>query len=322
LSWKNGYSILKSPATAAIGNAMNRLAAFVVVASGTFAAPADVRAAHAGLLPMETVFQGRERFESLVAQIKPRVERLRALAIGERVCWFGRVFAGTPYRGFTLEIHDRIEAPSVNLNGLDCWTFFEIALAFARMVEEPLEQWTPETMLRYVELDRYWGGRCDGTYLSRLHYLEDWLHDNARRGLVRDLTRSLGATGVANSATEMTNNWRKYRYMRNNSEFRAGISELEARLRRKPLMMIPKGHVRVIEDQLRNGDIIGIVGRDGDSYGTSHVGLAYRGSDGVLRFMHASAPFNHGKVVVDLRLSDYLEKYKSDAGIIVGRPVR
>jgi hypothetical protein len=38
--------------------------------------------------------------------------------------------------------------------------------------------------------------------------------------------------------------------------------------------------------------------------------------------MHASAPFNHAKVVIDLRLSDYLEKYKSHAGIIVGRPVR
>lgn len=301
---------------------MNRLTAIVLAACAVFAVPVAASAAHVGLLPMETVFQGRERFASLVAQIKPRAERLRALAIGDRVCWFGQVFAGTPYRGFTLEIHDRIEAPSVNLNGLDCWTFFEVALALARMVEEPVEQWTPETMLRYVEMDRYWGGRCDGTYLSRLHYLEDWLHDNARRGLVRDLTRSLGGTGVANSATEMTNNWKKYRYMRNNPEFRAGISELESRLRRQPLMMIPKSRVRGIEDQLQNGDIIGIVGHDGGSYGTSHVGLAYRGSDGVLRFMHASAPSNHGKVLIDQRLSDYLAKYKSHAGIIVGRPVR
>jgi len=170
-------------------------------------------------------------------------------------------------------------------------------------------------------MDRYWGGRCDGGYLSRLHYLEDWLHDNARRGLVRDLTQTQGAISVANSATEMTNNWEKYRYMRSNPEFRAGIGELETRLRLLPLMMIPKSRVRGIEDGLQNGDIIGIVSRDGGGYGTSHVGLAYRGSDSVLRFMHASALFNHGKVVIDLRLSDYLDKYKSDAGIIVGRPL-
>jgi hypothetical protein len=38
--------------------------------------------------------------------------------------------------------------------------------------------------------------------------------------------------------------------------------------------------------------------------------------------MHASAPRNHGKVVIDSRLSDYLNQFKSDAGILVARPVR
>jgi len=293
------------------------LLAWIIVTGGVL----PVRARHVGLLPMGTVFQGRARFDKLVSQLQPRAEKLRELPIGERVCWFGQVLLGTPYKGFTLEIDDRIEAPSVNLNGLDCWTFFETALAFARMVEEPVEQWTPETFLRYIEMDRYWGGSCDGTYLSRLHYLEDWLHDNARRGLVRDLTSSLGGINVTNSAIEMTHNWKKYRYMRNNPEFRAGISELESRLRRQPLVMIPKSRVRGIEDRLQNGDIIGIVGYDGGSYGTSHVGMAIR-KDGVLYFMHASAPSNFGKVVIESRLSDYLNKYKSHAGIIVGRPVR
>ena len=80
----------------------------------------------------------------------------------------------------------------MNFTGLDCWTFYETALAFARMLDEPVENWTPETLLRYVELDRYRGGQCTGEYLSRLHYLEDWLADNDRRGLVQDLTQSLG----------------------------------------------------------------------------------------------------------------------------------
>jgi hypothetical protein len=86
--------------------------------------------------------------------------------------------------------------------------------------------------------------------------------------------------------------------------------------------MIPKGRVRAIEARLRDGDIIGIVGHDGDAYGTTHVGIACRGADGVLRFMHASAPFNYGKVIIEARLSDYLGKYRNHAGIIVGRPVR
>ena len=47
------------------------------------------------------------------------------------------------------------------------------------------------------------------------------------------------------------------------------------------------------------------------------MGLAYRTDDGVLHFMHASAPRNYGKVVVDSRLSEYLQRYRTIAGILV-----
>ena len=300
---------------------MKRPVAVLLVALSFLGVVVPAPARHIDLLPMDKVFIGRDRFEARVRQLRLIAEKVRALPMGERTAWFGQMLLGTPYKGYTLEIDDHIEAPSVNLAGLDCWTFFETALAFARMVEEPEEQWTPETLLRCIEKDRYWGGECDGTYLSRLHYLEDWLHDNSKRGLVRDLTRSLGGINVANSAIEMTHNWKKYRYMRNNPELRAGITELESRLRRQPLVMIPKSRVRDIEDQLQNGDIIGIIGRDGASYGTSHVGLAIR-KDGVLCLMHASAPFNFGKVIIESRLSDYLSKHATHAGILVGRPAK
>lgn len=272
-------------------------------------------------LPMEVCFKGEEKFYSLVEKLKGSVENLRKTPIGERTAYIGRWLVGTPYKGFTLEIHDRVEAVSCNLLGLDCWTFFETALAFARMVEEPVENWTPKTLLKYIEMDRYWGGKCTGDYLSRLHYLEDWLHDNARRGLIQDLTRSLGGVGVDNSAIEMTKNWKTYRYMRNNPSLRTGIAKLESRLRAKPLVMIPKSKVPAIEGQIKSGDIIGIVSKDGSAFGTSHVGIALR-KNGVLHFMHASAPRNHGKVVIDSRLSEYLNRFKSHAGILVGRPIR
>jgi hypothetical protein len=272
-------------------------------------------------LQLELCFQGEEKFQQIVDRVKPVAERIKAAPIGERTAWFGQILVGTPYRGYTLEIHDHIEAPSCNLRGLDCWTFFEVSLALARMAELPVEQWTTRALLGFIEMDRYWGGDCTGSYLSRLHYLEDWLHDNDKRGLVSDLTRQLGGVGVPNSATEMTVNARSYRYMRNSAETRAAIAKLEERLRKKPLMMIPKSKVAAIESQIRTGDIIGIVSRDGSAYGTSHVGLALR-KDGVLRFMHASAPSNHGRVVVDSRLSDYLGKFKKHAGILVARPLK
>jgi len=273
---------------------------------------------HAETLPFDTIFKGRAKFDALVEKAAEWAQQ----PIGVRTALVGRALAGTPYKGFTLEIHDRIEAPSVNLNGLDCWTFFESSLAFARMLDEPREQWTPETMLRFIELDRYRGGQCDGNYLSRLHYLEEWLRDNDRRGLVSDLTRTLGGERVSHTANEMTINWRTYRYLRANPSLRAGIRSMESRVAALPMYHIPKVRVRAVEPNLRSGDIIGITTRDAGGIGTSHVGLAYRTPDGVLRFLHASAPRNHGRVVLDSRLSDYLNRFRSIAGIIVARPLR
>jgi hypothetical protein len=280
-----------------------------------------VNVAVAESLPFSTVFKGQDRFERLVSQA--RQTNWRSLPIGERTAAVGRAMTGTPYKNYTLEIDDRIEAPSVNMNAMDCWTFFEIALAFARMMDEPEANWTPERMLHYIELDRYRGGKCDGTYLSRLHYLEEWLSDNDRRGLVNDITRELGGSSVPHVAREMTVGWKHYRYLRTNPKLLGPLAQMERRVSNGPFYHIPKSRVPAIEGKLRNGDIIGIVGRDGrNGYATSHVGLAYRTDDGVLHFMHASAPRNYGKVLIDARLSDYLNRYSSHSGIMVGRPIR
>ncbi len=286
--------------------------AFLLVAGSMHAADS---------LPFATVFKGKSKFDTLVEKVSPVAASVKALPIGERVAWFGQLLVGTPYKSFTLEIDDRIEAPSVNLDGLDCWTFFEAALAFARMADLPPSQWTPQMLLRYVEMDRYRGGRCDGSYLSRLHYLEDWAMDNDKRGLVDDLTPKLGALRVTNAAIEMTHGWRNYRYMANSETNRRGVEAMETRLREHPLLMIPRAKVPDVEPKLQSGDIISIVSKDGDAFGTSHVGIALR-KDGELHFMHASSPRNFGKVVIDSRLSEYLNRYRTHAGIMVARPVK
>jgi hypothetical protein len=269
-------------------------------------------------LPFDTVFRGRDRFETLVHRADE--ENWKALPIGERVCAVGRALVGTPYKSFTLEIDDHIEAPSVNLNGLDCWTFFETSLAFARMLNEPRDGWTPQTMLHFIEADRYRGGRCTGEYLSRLHYLEDWLYDNDRRGLVRDMTRALGGVRVSHEAREMTAGWREYRYLRADPSLLGPLRQMEERVTGLTMYHIPKSRVPYIESRLQDGDIIGITSRENGLISTAHVGLAYRDGMGTLHFMHASSPHNYGHVVIDDRLSNYLNRYRSDAGIIVGRP--
>jgi hypothetical protein len=272
-------------------------------------------------LPMSRVFKESGQFERLVQQA--RSNNWKSLPIGERTAVVGQALVGTRYKSFTLEIDNRIESPSVNFNGMDCWTFFEIALGFARMLEEPEGNWTPERLLHYIEIDRYRDGECTGEYLSRLHYLEDWLADNNRRGLVEDLTSQLGGVSVPHSAREMTQGWRHYRYLAKNRSLLGPLARMEARVSARPLYQIAKSRVASIESKLKTGDVIGIISHDrGGLYSTSHVGLALRTSDGVLHFMHASAPHNYAHVVVDTRLSNYLARYHTDTGILVARPLR
>src|SRR5438046_9721984 len=107
-------------------------------------------------LPFSTVFKGRDRFDNLAS--KAKAENWKALPIGERTAAVGRALVGTRYKSFTLEIDNQIEAPSANFNGMDCWTFYEIALAFARMLNEPEENGTAEELRNYIERGRYSGG--------------------------------------------------------------------------------------------------------------------------------------------------------------------
>ena len=269
----------------------------------------------AASLPPDVVFVGKNKFDRLIA--RGETENWKALPIGERTTAVGLALVGTPYVNYTLELDDRIESPCVNMNGMDCWTFFEISLATARVLKAS-DHPTPEQMLRMIELDRYRGGRCNGLFTSRLHYLEQWLADNQSRGLVKDITPSLpGARKLKRQLREMSEDWRSSRQLRTNPSLIPEIARIEAQISARGIWYVPTSKVAAAEKHLRDGDIICIVTTWPYGY-TSHVGLAYRDKKGVLRFMHASK--NHGEVLVDTRLSEYVKRYKTDAGIMVARP--
>src|SRR5438874_11130248 len=92
-------------------------------------------------LPFKTVFKGQDQFNRLISLAK--ANDWKSLPIGQRTAAVGQALTGTRYKSYTLEIDNRIESPSVNFTGLDCWTFFETSLAFARMLNEPEENWSP-----------------------------------------------------------------------------------------------------------------------------------------------------------------------------------
>lgn len=267
---------------------------------------------------MSTIFKGESRFKSIVE--KAQKEEWIKLPINERIIKCAYELHGLPYENFTLEIDDHIESPSVNLNGLDCWTFFEQSLGMARMLGVDKSQYSPEDLLREIQFTRYRGGQCSGNYLERIHYLAEWFIENDARGTCDYITPDLeGAEQIHDrKISEMTILWKSYRYLKNNPELRAPMKETEDRVAAMPVHYIPKSKVAALEPQLKNGDVIGIATKHHGGY-CSHVGLISRTDDGVARFMHASRDYK--KVVVDKSISGYLNKFRSHAGMIVGRPL-
>lgn len=269
-------------------------------------------------LPMEVIFKGGEKFQRLIKQAQR--ENWAALPIGERTARVGKALLGTPYVNYTLEIHDRIESPSVNFQGLDCWTFYEISLAFARMLRLKTSDYTPEDLLAFVELERYRNGRCDGGYLSRMHFLEEVFADNETRGLSVNPTRDLGGEPLQRQIREMTSAWKSYRYLRSNTALLPEMGRIQEKVSALPVHHIPKDQVASIENYIHTGDIIAITCRDSSAY-TSHVGIAVRKADGT-HFMHATSRRDKGrKVVLDGRVSDYLKRSDEHFGIVIYRPL-
>lgn len=266
-------------------------------------------------LPQATTFIGETTFQKICK--KAIAQQWHKLPIGDRMAAIALELEGTPYKAYTLEIDNHIESPSVNFKGLDCWTFFETTLCLARMLETPQAHYTATDLLRQIEHTRYRGGKCNGNYLDRLHYLVDWYRDNSKRGTIREITKHFPTKVAPNRCEEMTQLWQHYRYLKHNPTLRAGMAQHEKRLTQLTVNYIPKQHVKALEPKLNNGDIIGIVRHDHGSY-CSHVGIIIKDKAGNARFMHASTTFH--KVTIDQSISTYLHQFKKHAGIIIARP--
>lgn len=266
-------------------------------------------------LPLKTTFKGQAKFHSMAS--KAVRENWAQLPIGKRMARVAKELEGTPYKSYTLEIDNRIESPSVNFQGMDCWTFFETCLGFCRMLEMPKASYQPQDLLRQIEWTRYRNGRCRGHYLDRIHYLAEWYSDNDKRRTIKNITRSFPNQRMDNKCQEMTILWKSYRYLKHNPELRREMAKHEARITRMPVYMVPKDKVAGIENRLREGDIIGIASKYDGGY-CSHVGIIIKDKQGRSRFMHASTTYK--KIVIDDTISRYLNKFNKHAGILVARP--
>ena len=216
-------------------------------------------------------------------------KKLNHKPIGDVMVAIGNSFIGSLYKAHTLEVAQP-ETLVINLRDFDCTTYVESCLALARAAK--MKHPTVKKFMEQLQYERYRNGKING-YPSRLHYFTDWIYDGQKKGIVKDITGSLG--GIQYN------------------------KKIESELNKRKLYYIPKDSVAKIQDRLKNGDIIAtttnIPGLD-----VSHVAMIIKLDNGETRILEAPDVGLRVKLSY-LPLSEYLMNNKKQTGIIVARPL-
>jgi hypothetical protein len=226
----------------------------------------------------------------------------------------GTYFEGTPYVAHTLE-KGAEEQLVVNLRGVDCTTLVENCLALAKTIQS--DEHTFERFTKELKNVRYRSGKIDG-YPSRLHYTTDWIFDNQQKKLVRNLSKEIGTTPYPKEINFMSTHPDSYRQLKDSSKLLTIIVQKESDINSRQHFYIPEEKLAEVEDQLMDGDIVGIT-TSIEGLDISHMGILVRKA-GRIHLLHASSAAE--KVVLsDETLEEYLLSSKSATGIMVARPL-
>jgi hypothetical protein len=257
--------------------------------------------------------QPRPGLEQLLTMAQ--VQHWDTLAIGERVGCFGQALEGIPYVAGTLE-GPGPEACRVTTDGFDCVTFMELALDLARTLRTGHES-TTEDVIEAITFTRYRGGRLDG-YTSRLHYTSEWIADNIAKGVLEDVTSSLGGVRFPLNVSFMSAHPESYPALSANPALVDSMRQIERRINATRRTHVPRDRVAAIEPKLRTGDLVAITtSTKGLDY--AHTGIIVRDGKGA-RLLHASS--KNGRVMLDDRIGACLARApRSFTGITVLRPI-
>jgi len=241
-------------------------------------------------------------------------ENLAAKPIGDVITAIGKSFLELNYEAFTLEKGEK-ETLVVHLTGLDCTTFLENCVVFSRCIKK--EKTSFEDYTKELEFVRYRDGKL-AEYPSRLHYFSDWIFNNTKKNIVRDVTKSIGGVPIHFTVGYMTKHPEAYRQLTENKKFVPVVAKQEKEINSRTYFYIPKEKVDGIESEIHSGDLLAIT-TNLEGLDIGHVGVAVKMADGRIHFMHA--PLVGSKVQIsELPLGGYLAKIKKHTGIIVLRP--
>ena len=237
-----------------------------------------------------------------------RTEDLHTESLGRIMQALGQQFMGAPYLEHTLDTTPT-ERLVTRLDGFDCVTFVEAMLALGRGVAQ--RDYRFEGYAQRLQAQRY-RSNAEPSYCARLHYFSEWIADNERRGVVRNITAYLGGTRVDRDLTFMSEHRDAYDRFATDDSLYACIQAMEADLQAQDHAW----HV-IPQDQIEAGDIIGLA-TDIAGLDIAHTGLAFRDDDGQLGLLHASLS---GEVIVSPDIQQYIQQIDHQIGIVVARPV-
>lgn len=223
----------------------------------------------------------------------------------------GTCFIDSPYVANTLELEP--EQLIVNLRELDCTTFAENCLAIARTIKS--ENLSFERFTKELQNIRYRNGIIDG-YPSRIHYFSDWIFENDKRQLVKDVSKEIANTPYPLKVNFMSTHPESYAQLKDSTLIPI-IAIKEQEISKREMYFIPEEKIAEFENQLKDGDIAGITtsikGMD-----VSHVVILQWVGERI-HILHASSAAQ--KVILsEETLEEYLKNSKSATGIMVARP--
>jgi hypothetical protein len=223
-------------------------------------------------------------------------------------------FLGAKYSAHALEAPGK-ERLIVNLQTLDCVTFYENSLVLARCVKKNIL--TFDEYKKQLQFIRYRGGIID-EYPSRLHYTSDYFYDNEKKGVLKNVTREIGGIPYNKTVNFISTHPESYLRLKESPEFVQAIQKIEHEMNNRVMYHIPKKKVEKDASHIKDGDIVAIT-TNIEGLDCSHTGIAIW-QNKKLYLLHAPAPGQKVQIT-EVPLGDYLAKIKKDVGIIVARPL-
>lgn len=235
------------------------------------------------------------------------------LPIGDAIVEIGKTFLGTDYVAGTLDKDSKTEKLVINLQGLDCVTFVENCLVFARCLKKGKTSF--DDYKEELQRIRYRDGMVDG-YGSRLHYFCDWIYNNEDKKIVKNVTQEIGGVAYNKTINFMSNHASSYKQLSDKSNLEV-IKISEEAINSRDHYYIPKKNISDVYSSLKSGDIIAttttIEGLD-----VTHTGYVYKESGGTY-FLHASLKSKQ-VIISKNELADYVSEDSKKTGIMVARP--